>query len=332
MVNRVAINGFGRIGRAIFRAALASRKVKIVGINNLSVAHTMAYLLKYDSVFGKFPGKVEATNDALVVNGTKYPYFSERDPKNLPWKDLKVDVVAECTGAFRTRDLAAQHLIAGAKKVLLSASAKDAIDLTIVYGVNHHKYDRKRHFVLSNASCTTNCTAPIAKVLDDNFGIKRAALSTTHSYTSSQALLDGPDPKDMRRGRSAALNIVPTSTNAAQAVAKVLPQLEGKIDGIAFRVPTANGSVIDLVVELEKAVSKEQLDAVFQRAAQKEMKGIIEYSEDPLVSQDIIGNPHSAVYDATATMVLEPHFVKIIAWYDNEWGFSNRMIDVMEML
>ena len=216
--------------------------------------------------------------------------------------------------------------------MLLSADAKDLIDLTILMGVNHSKYDRKKHFVLSNASCTTNCTAPIVKVLDAAFGIKRASLTTVHSYTSSQVLHDAPDVKDLRRGRAAAVNIVPSSTNAAHAVAKVLPQLKGKIDGLAFRVPTIDGSVIDLVAELQKPVTKEQLDACFKTAAAKEMRGIIQYSEDPLVSQDIIGNPHSAIYDATASMLLDPHFVKIVAWYDNEWGFSNRMVDVLSLL
>ena len=332
MVNRVAINGFGRIGRSLFRAALASRKIKIVAINNLTDVHTMAYLLKYDSSFGNFHGKIEVKNNTLYVNGIGYPFFSERDPKNLPWKELKVDIVAECTGIFRTRELAGQHIIAGAKKVLLSASAKDPIDLTIVKGVNDKKYDRKKHAILSNASCTTNCITPVAKIIDDNFGIKRSSLTTVHGYTSSQSLQDSPNIKDLRRGRAAAVNIVPTSTNAAKAATTVLPHLEGRMDGLAIRVPVAIGSIIDFVVETNKSVSKDDLDLAFKKAAAKDMKGIVEYSEEPLVSTDIIGNPHSAIYDATASMVIDPHFIKVIAWYDNEWGFSKRMVDVLEIM
>lgn len=332
MATRIAINGFGRIGRLIFRIAMKHPKLKIVAINNPTGPEVMANLLKYDSVHRRFPGTVKPGKGSLIVNGKKYPYFQERDPTKLPWAELRVDVVAECTGVFTTKQLCMQHITAGAKKVLLSAPAKDEVDFDAVYGVNHKDYNKKKHTIVSNESCTTNCVAPIAKVLQDNFGIDKAFLTTVHSYTNDQMVLDLPHHKDPRRGRAAAINMIPTSTGAAIATTRVIPELKGKMDGLAIRVPTPDGSVIDLVCQLSRPITKELLDNTFKKAASTKYKGIIEYSEDPIVSSDVIGTEVSAVYDSHATMMLGNRWVKIIAWYDNEWGYSRRMVDMLKYM
>lgn len=331
MAIKIAINGFGRIGRLVFRQALKDRRVKVVAINDLTDAKTLAHLLKYDSVYGRFPGKVEVHKGDLVVNGKKILVFGEKDPSQLPWKLLKVDIVCECTGRFLTKELASLHLKAGARKVLLSAPAKDEIDFTIIYGVNHKELDREKHIIVSNGSCTTNCLAPVVDVLCRNFGVEKALMTTIHSYTNTQRLLDSPH-KDLRRARGAGVNMIPTTTGAARTVSKVIPELGGRIDAMSVRVPTPCGSMIDLTCELGKSVTKEELDNVFIDAAKKELKGVLEYTEDPIVSTDVIGNPSSAIYDSKATMVLKDGFVKVIAWYDNEFGFSCRMIDVVKLM
>lgn len=331
MVTRVAINGFGRIGRQILSAGINDRKLKFVAINDLSDAKTLAHLFKYDTTHGKFPGTVEAKGDHLVVNRRKILVLSEKDPVKLPWKDLKVDIVAECTGRFRHRADCKKHMTAGAKKVLLSAPPKDKVDLMVIYGVNHKDYSRRKHHIISNASCTTNCVVPVGKVIDDMFGIQKAFLTTVHAYTNSQVLLD-VSHKDLRRARAAAANIIPTTTGAARQMGEVLHALKGKSDGIAMRVPVIDGSVIDFVCVTKKPVTKEGLDHAFREASRKGMKGVLQYSEEPLVSSDIIHNPYSAVYDSKATMVLDKNFIKVVAWYDNEWGFSCRMVDVLKMM
>ena len=328
---RVAINGFGRIGRMVFRAGFKDRKIQFVAFNDLTDNKTLAHLLKYDSVHGRFPGKVEYDDKNIIVDGKKIRVFAEKDPKNLPWKDLKVDIVVESTGFFLTRELASIHLQAGAKKVLLSAPAKDANIKTIVLGVNEKIYDRKNDTIISNASCTTNCLAPVVKVLNDNFGIKRGFMTTVHGYTADQRLVDAPH-KDLRRARSAAINIIPTTTGAAKTVGKVIVELDGKLDGISLRVPIADSSVTDFVCELEREATAEDINKVFKNAANKELKGILEYSEDPLVSTDLIGNPASSIFDALSTIVMEGNFVKVLSWYDNEWGYSCRMIDLLKMM
>ena len=331
MAIRVAINGFGRIGRQILSAGIRDRKLKFVATNDLSDAKTLAHLLKNDTTHGKFPGKVEVKGDFLVINGQKIHVFAEKDPIKLPWKDLKIHVVAECTGRFTHKEDCKKHIIAGAKKVLLSAPAKDKVDFMVIYGINHRDYNKRTHQIISNASCTTNCVVPIAKVIDDAFGLQKAFLTTVHAYTNTQRLLD-VSHKDPRRARAAAANIIPTTTGAARQMGEVLHALKGKSDGLSMRVPVIDGSVIDLVCVTKRPVTKEELDHVFKEVSKKSMKGIIEYSEEPLVSSDIIHNPHSAIYDSGATMVLDQHFIKIIAWYDNEWGFSNRMVDVLKMM
>ena len=328
---RVAINGFGRIGRMVFRAGFKDRKIQFVAFNDLTDNKTLAHLLKYDSVHGRFPGKVEYDDKNIIVDGKKIRVFAEKDPKNLPWKDLKVDIVVESTGFFLTRELASIHLQAGAKKVLLSAPAKDANIKTIVLGVNEKIYDRKNDTIISNASCTTNCLAPVVKVLNDNFGVKRGFMTTVHGYTADQRLVDAPH-KDLRRARSAAINIIPTTTGAAKTVGKVIVELDGKLDGISLRVPIADSSVTDFVCELEREATAEDINKVFKNAANKELKGILEYSEDPLVSTDLIGNPASSIFDALSTIVMEGNFVKVLSWYDNEWGYSCRMIDLLKMM
>ncbi len=327
---RVAINGFGRIGRQVFRAGYNVKGIEWVAVNDLTSPDELAYLLTYDSVHGKAPFKVKAGKDHLVVNGKKLLVFAQRDPKALPWKDLKIDVVVESTGFFTKKADAEQHLAAGAKKVLISAPGKDGV-MTVVKGVNLDKYDKKSTNVVSNASCTTNCLAPVVKVLNDTFGIVKGAMTTTHSYTADQALQDAPH-KDPRRGRAAALNIVPTTTGAAVAVTETIPQLKGKLDGHALRVPTPDGSITDFVCLLKKKTTKEQVNAAFKKASEGYLKGILQYSEEPLVSSDIIGNTHSSIFDASMTTVIDGDLVKVMAWYDNEVGYSTRVVDVIKSM
>jgi len=325
---RVAINGFGRIGRLVFRNLLKRPTFDVVAINDVADTKTNAHLLKYDTVFGPFEGTVAAKEDALVVNGRDVKVVAEKDPAKLPWKGLEVDWVVESTGVFTSREECAKHLAAGAKRVLLSAPAKDNVDLTIVLGVNHDKL-KPEHAVISNASCTTNCLAPIAKVLNDTFGIVRGFMTTIHAYTNDQRTADQVH-KDLRRARAAAQNIIPTSTGAAKAIGLVIPELDKKLDGIAMRVPVPDGSVTDLVCELRTKASKDRINAAMKEAAAGPMKGILFYGEDPIVSSDIIGNPHSSVFDSLSTMVQGDTFVKVVSWYDNEWGYSVRCCDVIE--
>jgi glyceraldehyde 3-phosphate dehydrogenase len=326
MTVKIGINGFGRIGRLVYRAAYENQNVEIVAINDLADANTNAHLLKYDSVHGIFPGNVEMKDGNIVVDGKSVKVLSQRDPAAIPWRDMGVDVVIESTGVFTAVDKASSHLAAGAKKVIITAPAKgDA--LTIVMGVNEGSYDPAKHHVVSNASCTTNCLAPVAKVLNDNFKIIKGLMTTVHAYTNDQHTLDLMH-KDLRRARAAALSIIPTTTGAARAVAKVLPELEGKLNGFAMRVPTPNVSVVDLVVDVENPTSVEEVNAAFRKAAEGELKGILEYTEEPLVSKDFNGNPHSAIVDALSTMVMDGNMVKAIAWYDNEWAYSTRVVDL----
>lgn len=328
---KVAINGFGRIGRMVFKAGHNDKDIEFVAINDLTDTKTLAHLLKYDSVHGKFDGKVEYTSDSLVIDGKKIKVFAEKDPEKLPWKDLKVDVVVESTGYFTEYDAAYKHIKAGAKKVLLSAPGKgDKPIKTIVHGINDDKIS-KEDLIISNASCTTNCIAPVLYVIQNKFGIKRGFMNTIHAYTGDQNLVDGPH-KDLRRARSAAVNIVPTSTGAAKAIGEVIPELKGKMDGISIRVPVPDGSCADLVMELEKDVKKEDINNTIKEAASKELKGILEYTQEPLVSQDIVCNPHSSIFDAQLTNVIGGNFVRIVAWYDNEWGYSVRMIDMIKQM
>jgi glyceraldehyde 3-phosphate dehydrogenase len=326
---KVAINGFGRIGRLTLRASLDRSDMEIVAVNDLTDSKTLAHLLKYDSVHGKFPGTVEVDGDDLVVNGKKIKVFAERDPGNLPWKDHGIDVVVESTGVFRTRDKISLHLQAGAKKVVLCVPSKkaDDVDATVVLGVNDNDI-KPEHKIYSNASCTTNCLAPFAKVLHDKFGIKRGLMNTIHSYTNDQIILDAPH-SDLRRARAAAMSIIPTTTGAAKAVGLVIPDLKGKLDGFAMRVPTPDGSVVDLTAELEKEVTKEDINAAIKEAAEGDMKGILEFCTDPVVSTDIIGNTHSSVFDSLMTQVIDGKFVKVLSWYDNEYGYSNRVVDLV---
>ncbi len=331
MAVRVGINGFGRIGRNVFRAVASRAKgdVEIVAVNDLTDAKTLAYLLAYDSVFGRYPGTVEHVGDAIIVDGTPIRVLAERDPGNLAWGDMGVDVVVESTGFFTKRDDAAKHLAGGAKKVIISAPASDP-DLTVVIGVNDDTYDPAVHHVISNASCTTNCLAPVAKVLDDTFGLKQGFMTTCHAYTNDQCILDLPH-SDLRRARAAALSIIPTSTGAARAIGEVLPHLKGKLDGMALRVPVPNGSVVDLVAQLDATPSVDEVNAAIKAAADGPMKGILGYSEDPIVSRDVIGDSHSSLFDAPLTMV-NGNQVKIISWYDNEWGYSCRVVDLAQKL
>ena len=326
MIN-VAINGFGRIGRLVLRAGIKDKNINWVAVNDITDAKTLAHLFKYDSVHGRYEGTVEHTDDSLVIDGKKIRVLSVLDPKQLPWQDLKVDVVVESTGKFTDKAGCEAHLNSGAKKVLLSAPGK-GMDLTIVMGVNEKMYDKSSHNVVSNASCTTNCLAPVVKVLHDNFRVKRGFMTTVHAYTADQKLVDAPH-KDLRRARSAAVSIIPTTTGAAKAVAEVIPELKGKLDGLSFRVPVATGSVTDFVCELEKNVTKEEINETFKNAADK-LKGILKYTEEPIVSADIVHDPHSSIFDSDLTYVMEGNFVKVVSWYDNEWGFSERMIDVIK--
>ncbi|MEU5592029.1 type I glyceraldehyde-3-phosphate dehydrogenase [Streptomyces sp. NPDC020298] len=327
MTIRVGINGFGRIGRNYFRALLEQgADIEVVAVNDLGDTATTAHLLKYDTILGRLKQEVSHTADTITVDGHTIKVLSERNPADIPWGELGVDIVIESTGIFTKKDDAAKHIAGGAKKVLISAPAKDE-DITIVMGVNHDKYDAANHHVISNASCTTNCVAPMAKVLDENFGIVKGLMTTVHAYTNDQRILDFPH-KDLRRARAAAENIIPTTTGAAKATALVLPQLKGKLDGIAMRVPVPTGSVTDLVVELGREVTKEEVNAAFQKAAEGELKGLLEYTEDAIVSSDIVNEPASCTFDSSLTMVQEGKNVKVIGWYDNEWGYSNRLVDL----
>ncbi len=324
---KVGINGFGRIGRLVYRAALNNPQVDIVAVNDLTDAKTLAHLLKYDSVHGIFKAEVKAADDTIIVNGKEIKVTAVTDPAALPWKELGVQVALESTGRFTKGADAAKHLAAGAKKVIISAPAKEE-DITIVMGVNQDKYDPASHHVISNASCTTNCLAPFAKVVHEKFGIVKGLMTTVHAYTNDQKILDLPH-KDLRRARAAGMSIIPTTTGAAKAVALVLPALKGKLNGFAMRVPVPNVSVVDLVVELEKPAAAEEINAALKTAAENELKGILQYSEEPLVSIDFNGNSHSSIVDASSTMVIEGNLAKIVAWYDNEWGYSCRVVDLI---
>ncbi len=329
---KVAINGFGRIGRNAFKIAQKrlGKDVEIVAINDLTNTNTLAHLLKYDSCFGKFEGTVEAKENSLVVNGKEIRIYAERDPKNLPWKELGVDVVIESTGLFTKKEKAMAHIEAGAKKVVISAPATDE-DITIVMGVNEKDYDPAKHNIISNASCTTNCLAPFAKVVDEKFGIVKGLMTTVHSYTNDQRILDLPH-SDLRRARAAAESIIPTTTGAAKAVARVLPQLKGKLNGFALRVPTPTVSITDIVFEVKKATTAEEVNAALKEAAEGELKGVLGYSEEPLVSIDYRGDERSSIIDALSTMVIEGNMVKVVSWYDNEWGYSNRIVDLVNYI
>jgi glyceraldehyde 3-phosphate dehydrogenase len=330
MAVKVGINGFGRIGRNIMRAALGQTDIEIVAVNDLTNASTLAHLLKYDSVLGNLAATVADTDDGISVDGRAFTVLSERDPAKLPWQALGVEVVLESTGIFTTRDAAAAHLTAGAKKVMITAQAKGP-DLTVVMGVNDDQYDPAQHHIVSNASCTTNCLAPFAHVLNQRFGIVKGWMTTVHSYTNDQHLLDLPH-KDLRRARAAALSIIPTTTGAASAVGEVLPELKGKLDGIAMRVPTPNVSTVDLAVLVGRKTTGAEVNAAFAEAAAGPLKGILAVSEAPLVSIDFRGNPHSSIVDAPYTKVMDGDFVKVLAWYDNEWGYSNRCIDLLRTM
>ena len=323
---RVGINGFGRIGRSFFRACYGHEDIQIVAVNDLTDIKTLAHLLKYDSVHGRFKGHVEAKDSSLVVDGKEVRVFSVKDPGEIPWGDLGVDVVIESTGAFTSREKAELHLRDTVKRVIISAPAKNP-DVTIVLGVNEHMYDPEKHRIISNASCTTNCLAPTLKVLHEKFGVKKGYMVTVHAYTNDQRVLDLPH-KDLRRARSAGVNIIPTTTGAAKAIGEVIPELKGKLDGTARRVPVADGSLIDLTVIVERPpTSIEEVNTAFKEASESYLKGILQYTEDPIVSQDIIGNPHSAIFDAGLTQVIED-MVHVAAWYDNEWGYSCRLRDL----
>jgi glyceraldehyde 3-phosphate dehydrogenase len=330
MAVRVGINGFGRIGRNIMRAALGDKAIDFVAVNDLTSAHTLAHLLKYDSVLGNLDARVEAKEDAIVINGDEFKVLSKRDPAELPWKTLGVDVVFESTGLFTDRAAAAKHVAAGAKKVVVTAPAKSP-DVTVVLGVNDDMYDPGKHEIISNASCTTNCLAPLAKVIHQRFGIQKGWMTTIHSYTNDQQLLDLPH-KDLRRARAAALSMIPTSTGAAVAVGEVLPELKGRLDGFAMRVPTPNVSVVDLVAVVDKKTSGADVNAALKEAAAGPLKGILAVSDDPLVSIDFRGNAHSSIVDAPYTKVMEGDFVKVLSWYDNEWGYSTRCVDLLRLL
>jgi glyceraldehyde 3-phosphate dehydrogenase len=327
---RVGINGFGRIGRNIMRAALGDRNIDFVAVNDLTNAHTLAHLLKYDSVLGNLHARVEARGESIAVDGDEFKVLSVRDPAQLPWKDLGVDVVFESTGLFTKRDDAAKHLAAGAKKVVITAPAKGP-DITVVLGVNEDKYDPARHQIISNASCTTNCLAPLAKVVHQCFHIRKGWMTTIHSYTNDQNLLDLPH-KDLRRARAAALSMIPTTTGAAAAVGEVLPDLKGKLDGFAMRVPTPNVSVVDLAALVEKKTSSEEVNAALKSAAEGPLKGILSFSTEDLVSVDFKGNANSSIVDAPYTKVMDGDFVKLLSWYDNEWGYSSRCVDLIRLL
>ena len=336
---KIAINGFGRIGRQVFKRIQENHTdIEIVAINDLTDNKTLAHLLKYDSNYGRFDAEISFTENAIIVNGKEFKTFSEKNPERLPWKDLKVDIVLECSGAFNDKVGAGKHLSAGAKKVILSGPGKDPSNSSgqekipgFILGVNTEEVDFRDIDIMDMGSCTTNCLAPVAKVLNDNFKIQKGFMTTIHAYTADQRLVDAPH-KDLRRARAAGQNIIPTTTGAAKTVGEVIPEMKGKLDGIALRVPVANGSIIDFVCELGKAVTKEEINALFKSVAQHHLKGVLEYSEEALVSTDIIHNPNSCVFDAASTMVMDGNFVKVLAWYDNEWGYSCRMVDVIKIL
>jgi glyceraldehyde 3-phosphate dehydrogenase (phosphorylating) len=330
MAIKVGINGFGRIGRNIMRAAMGDSGIDIVAVNDLTNADTLAHLLKYDSILGNLKADISARADRITVNKDEFQVLSIKDPGQLPWKDLGVDVVFESTGLFTDRDAAAKHLAAGAKKVIITAPGKKP-DFSVVLGVNSDNYDPRSHHIISNASCTTNCLAPLAKVLHEKFGIKKGWMTTVHSYTNDQQLLDLPH-KDLRRARAAALSIIPTTTGAALAVGEVLPALKGKLDGIAMRVPTPNVSVVDLAAILGKKTTKEEVNGAFKEASERSLKGYLEFLQAPLVSIDFKGNSHSSILDAQYTSVMDGDFVKVLAWYDNEWGYSSRCVDLLRFL
>jgi glyceraldehyde 3-phosphate dehydrogenase len=327
---KVGINGFGRIGRLVFKAGFKDPNIEFMGINDLTDAKTLAYLLKYDSIHGRFPVAVSAEGNDLVVDGKHIPITAERDPANLPWKKYGVKVVVESTGVFRKREQISKHLDAGASKVILTVPPKDDVDALIVMGVNDDAL-KPEHKIISNASCTTNCLAPIVKVLHDNFGINHGLMTTVHAYTNDQRILDFVH-SDLRRARAAAANIIPTTTGAARAIGKVIPELKGKLDGFALRVPVTDGSVVDLVACLKGKPSVEDVNAAMKKAAEGPMKGILQYTEDPIVSQDVVGNPHSSIFDAPLTMRMSDCMVKVISWYDNEWGYSCRVIDLIKRI
>ncbi|MEE8574705.1 MAG: type I glyceraldehyde-3-phosphate dehydrogenase [Thermodesulfobacteriota bacterium] len=327
MAVRVAINGFGRIGRNILRTCMGDENIDITNINDITDPATLAHLLKYDSIFGVLDAEVSSTDDAIIVGDKNIKITAERDPSKLPWKEDGIDIVLECTGLFTERGKAEGHIDAGAKKVIISAPAKNE-DITVCIGVNHEKYDPKEHSIISNASCTTNCLAPVAKVLQDSFGIKRGLMTTIHAYTNDQKILDLPH-KDLRRARAAALSMIPTTTGAAKAVSLVLPELKGKLDGMAIRVPVPTVSVVDLVAELDKDVTEEEINNAVKTAAEGYLKGILQYCSDPCVSVDFKANSHSSIFDAGTTKVIGGNMVKILSWYDNEWGFSCRMKDLV---
>lgn len=331
MALRIAINGFGRIGRQILQAGLNDPAIEWVAINDLTDTKTLAHLFKYDSVHGISPNKITYDENHLIIDGKTIKVLSEKEPGKLPWKDLNVDIVLECTGLFRDRDNAKQHLTAGAKKVLISAPAKNP-DVTIVLGVNENEYDKDKHHIISNASCTTNCLAPLAKVLHDNYTIKRGIMITAHSYTANQNLVDGPHKKDLRRARAAAENIVPTGTGAAKAIGDVMPALNGKLDGYALRVPTPDGSYLVLTVEVEKATDAEKINWLFKQVAKNHLAGILSYTEEPLVSRDIIHHNCSVIFDSEYTKCIDGTLITVSGWYDNEWGYSCRMVDVAKKL
>jgi glyceraldehyde 3-phosphate dehydrogenase len=325
---RVGINGFGRIGRLVFKAAQNDSAIEIVAINDLTDAKTLAHLLKYDSVHGRYPVPVSSEGDTLIAGKHKVKVSAERDPEQLKWKELKVDVVVESTGVFRAKAQIEKHLKAGAKKVVLTVPAKDEIDNTIVIGVNDDTL-KASDKIISNASCTTNCLAPVAKVIHEKFGIKRGLMTTIHAYTNDQMILDLPH-KDLRRARAAGLSMIPTTTGAARAVGKVIPALKGKLDGMAIRVPTSDGSLVDLVAELNKTVTAEEINAAIKEAANGKLKGILEYCEDPIVSIDVVDNHHSSIFDSLSTTVMDGNFIKVLSWYDNEWGYSCRTVDLIK--
>jgi glyceraldehyde 3-phosphate dehydrogenase len=330
MAVKVGINGFGRIGRNIMRAAMGQKDIDFVAVNDLTSAATLAHLLKYDSILGNLKASIQAKGDAISVDGDEFKVLSVKDPAQLPWKDLGVEVVFESTGIFTNRDGAAKHLAAGAKRVMITAPAKGP-DVTVLMGVNADNYDPAKHKIISNASCTTNCLAPVAKVIHETFGIKKGWMTTVHSYTNDQQLLDLPH-KDIRRARAAALSMIPTTTGAAAAVGEVLPQLKGRLDGFSLRVPTPNVSVVDLAAVIEKRTAPEAINAAFTEAANGPLKGIMQVSTEELVSIDFRGNPHSAIVDAPYTKVMDGDFVKVLAWYDNEWGYSNRCVDLLRLM
>lgn len=327
---RVAINGFGRIGRAVYRIADGNQKIEIVAINDLTDPKTLAHLLKYDSVHGVWDRDVKAGESSIFINGKEIKIIAEKDPAKLPWKDMKIDVVLECTGLFTTKEKASLHIEAGAKKVFISAPAKGE-DLTVVLGVNDSLYDKAKHNIISNASCTTNCLAPITHIVHKHFGIKHGFMTTIHSYTNDQRILDLPH-KDLRRARAGALSMIPTTTGAAKAIGLVIPSLKGKLDGISVRVPTPNVSLVDAVFVLEKDTTVEEVNALMKKYAEGEMKGILRYCSEPLVSSDFNGDAHSSILDAQSTAVMQGNMLKLLSWYDNEWGYSSRMVDVLERL